>query len=89
MSSHHDPLAYQALQKAMSNQRALCQGDDRYTADEVTQGDANQMAELCAICPLLAACKTYSDTSRPEAGYWAGRLWPASRKPIRGSEDRG
>jgi hypothetical protein len=37
--------------------------------------------EVCAGCPVLAACEAYTDQTRPKSGVWAGRT-PSDRMDL-------
>ena len=77
MSRYHDEVTYAALVAAMDQTPALCEGDDRFISDELTDADQTPMRELCALCPLRALCGAYATTSRVQAGFFAGVAYPA------------
>ncbi|MFC5791984.1 WhiB family transcriptional regulator [Agromyces tardus] len=69
-------VAFQALKQQMLRRSPACRNDDRFVADELEAVDQREMAELCALCPLRAACAAYAAAERPAAGFWAGIKYP-------------
>lgn len=70
--------AYTALTYALEGGEQLCLDDARFTQD--TTNDDAELAELCAVCPVQAACHAYALTARPDAGFWAGQRWRRTYK---------
>lgn len=75
--------AMSALSAALLTTTPACQGDDRFIADDQ---DADELAHICAACPMYTICATYARTARPPAGIWAGRRY---NKPLRKESDHG
>lgn len=77
-------LAWRSLQAAMASAAPLCLGDSRFTSDSTA--DDSELAEFCAICPLRAACRAYSQIEKPH-GFWSGTRYPrALGRPPTGGE---
>jgi hypothetical protein len=43
-------------------------------AEDATDTERRQMAEICAGCPVLSECDDYADAARVTAGFWAGMV---------------
>lgn len=75
------------LLTAMREDRPVCLGDRRFTDDRLRISDDAEefadMAEACASCPLLDACREFAVMARPEAGFWAGRWRGGDPRPLR------
>ena len=78
--------AYEALAFAMENDRPLCADDPRFTADDLTQTDVNELGQICAICPLVEFCSAYAAIERPKVGVWAGKRY-RTYQPRKGESD--
>lgn len=65
--------AWAALVRAMENTLPRCDGDDRFTQEDIGPSTARILREVCQTCPLLELCADYADRARPSAGFWAGR----------------
>ena len=64
--------AWADLTRALQVVASACEGDDRFT-DDATEHDAD-LREVCASCPVLAECRSYSTHTRGHqiAGFWTG-----------------
>lgn len=60
-----------------------CAGDDRFTADapDLPPGAVDLMTRLCRGCPLFEPCALVAKTSKPAAGFWAGKHYTARTRP--------
>lgn len=66
-----------ALQRALLADDPSCQGDVRFTADDLTADDVAALGEVCATCPLYRECRAFAD-SVPYWASWVG-LWAGLR----------
>lgn len=67
------------LADAMAKHEPACAGDERFTSDldRTDKHTEHELLATCFGCPLLAACDAYASSTRPTAGFWAGR-WRGS-----------
>ncbi len=49
-----------------------CRDVEAFTADTLTQDEADELAIICGECPVLQLCGAYAATAYPTAGFWAG-----------------
>jgi len=67
----------------MSNAKCQDRLELPWTAEapDVGQPDVDRMREVCAACPVLAACSKYAEETEVCSGFWAGewriveRVW--------------
>ena len=74
-ASSEDEEALAGINEAMAALAPVCAGDPRFTSD-ASRGDRrieSELFETCRGCPLLEACDSFAEATRPAAGYWAGR----------------
>lgn len=76
--------AYAALIRAVETTCPPCRGDDRYLSDHGPIPE--DMAAMCATCPVMDLCCAYALADRPQAGVWAGERWDKPRRPGRPSK---
>lgn len=78
---------YQALADALTEITPHCHGDDRFTADDLTNPEVTNLKRICAGCEIRDLCAAYGAAARPPAGVWAGRTYrnttrePKERNP--------
>lgn len=59
-----------------------CAGNDRFTADEVSDDELFALnRDYCIGCPVRRLCATYGAKAKPLAGVWAGVIYPKDAKP--------
>lgn len=68
-------LKYRHLTDALQDTRPDCEGDDRFTADNLTLHEQGELALICSACPLASLCLAYARAGKPEAGFWAGKSY--------------
>ncbi|WEK62087.1 MAG: WhiB family transcriptional regulator [Candidatus Microbacterium colombiense] len=75
-AGYSSTVAWAALQSEMATHEPACAGDDRFTDDKRSTAITEDLAAICAACPVLDACRRYATTARPHklAGYW-GMKW--------------
>ncbi|MFT3797175.1 WhiB family transcriptional regulator [Microbacterium sp.] len=78
--------AYTALTEALAASATPppCADDPRFTADhdELALQEVDYLTmSRCYRCPLRPLCRAYGDETRPAAGIWGGRTYPAKEKP--------
>lgn len=63
------------LAERMLTAAPACAGDDRFTAEpsSLAPGAESDMLRLCRSCPLLEPCAAVAKTTKPAAGFWAGK----------------
>jgi len=66
-----------ALQQALLADDPACQGDVRFTSDDLTAADVAELGVVCVSCPLYRECRAFAD-SVPYWASWAG-LWAGLR----------
>jgi hypothetical protein len=66
--------AWRSLNDALADADPACRNDARFTAESTTAADLDGMRELCAFCPIFAACATYASAAPgwTMSGFWAG-----------------
>lgn len=72
--------AWNQLQAALAVSAPACADDARYIADALTPADKNELAEICAACPILIACAAYAATEQPDGGFWPGQQLTITRR---------
>lgn len=69
----------------MSDPIPLCRGHSALF-DSIDEDVHKWCARLCAVCPLLEACKRHRDDALakelPIEGTWAGALYGGRREPV-------
>lgn len=66
----------EALASAMAKDDPACLDDDRFTITRLSplRGEEKKALYLtCFGCPIYEACSDYATTTKPAAGYWAGK----------------
>jgi hypothetical protein len=64
-----------ALRDALMRNEPACEGDSRFVSDGRSAAVTQDLAAVCARCPVFSACDSYAAKARPHAmaGFWAGR----------------
>lgn len=63
---------YTALAKALRRTPTPCRDVAAFTADPTPAEHLDELAALCAACPLARLCAAYAAAGRPTVGVWAG-----------------
>ncbi|WP_394289091.1 WhiB family transcriptional regulator [Microbacterium sp.] len=74
---------YLALHAALNETTPPCSNDPRFILDAnaYAPGEAAELKRtVCNPCPLLRLCRAYAEAARPEAGVWAGRTYPSTKR---------
>lgn len=66
--------SWTALQTALSTSDPACDGDDRFTQDDITEEMRAELLRLCRGCPVLSECSAYArrESNRRLTGFWGG-----------------
>lgn len=81
--------AWHALSASLENSEPLCNGDDLFTADHLSDEDREWCASVCGRCPVQEACDAYATAAKVNSGFWAGRSYSAKRNRATSTTDAG
>jgi len=62
---------------------ARCRGVDPGVFHPVNEDDADDAKAICALCPVLEACREYAVAAREKDGVWGGLTARERRRLIR------
>lgn len=68
-------VEWACLQDALATTTPGCAGDGRFVSDGRSRALTDELAALCAPCPIFDQCRGYATKMGPYrlTGFWAGR----------------
>lgn len=64
---------YAQLARALDRRKPECVGNDLFTADNLTAGDVETLAPICASCDMTLLCRQYAKAAKVSTGFRAGK----------------
>ena len=79
-AEHARASVREALNASLADYRSPCADDGRFIQDKIAPETESTLRALCVRCQAREACDKYASSERPDAGFWAGRSYGASRR---------
>lgn len=74
--------AWEALSLFLQNAEPLCNGQELFTTDGLTDDQRASCALICARCPVADLCGAYAMAAKVDSGFWAGHSYTSKGKTV-------